>query len=247
MKKTARATETLISGIRPIEAIYNHQRSRLKELWYSGELSGQRGGLVESIRSMGLPVHETSARKLSERMPDLNHQGLVARIDPVDYVTWGELLSMDRALIIAVDQITDPRNLGAILRAGEAMGATGVLLTSNRCARLGPVVTRISAGASELIPVAMEPNLHRALKKAQELGFHVVGAALDGVAPERIDFGGPTVLVIGAEGRGLRHLTQKTCDQIATIPMTGCTESLNAATAAGILVYEVIRQRSNDV
>ena len=242
MKRTS-PSETFVAGTRPIESLYNHQRSRLKEVWFAGELTGLRGELVRSVRALGIPVHETTMRKLSDRAPELNHQGLLARVLPVEYVPWDSLLSDQSALIIAVDQVTDPRNLGAILRAGEAMGATGVLLTSNRCARLGPVVTRISAGASELLSVAMEPNLHRALKRAQTRGVQVVGAAMDGVAPDTIDLTGPTIIIIGAEGKGMRHLTTQTCDILATIPMSGCTESLNAATAAGILVYEAARQR----
>ena len=243
MKKSPRTTETFIAGIRPIEAIFNHQRRRMRELWFAGDLTGARGEIISRARASGLPVHETSQKRLSERMPDLNHQGLIARIDPVEYMEWAQLLENPNGLIVAIDQVTDPRNLGAILRAGEAMGITGALLTSNRCARLGPVVTRISAGASELVPVAMEPNLHRALKKAQDAGFQVVGADLDGVAPDQIALQLPTILVIGAEGKGLRRLTYKTCDAIATIRMAGTTESLNAATAAGILVYEASQQR----
>ena len=117
-----------------------------------------------------------------------------------------ELLEHENPLIVAVDQVTDPRNLGAILRAGEGMGVTGALVTKNRCARLGPTVSKTSAGASELLPVAMEANLARSLRRAQDAGLQIVGADFDGLAPAQIDLTIPTVLVIGAEGRGIRRL-----------------------------------------
>ncbi len=228
-------------------ALLDHAPHRVVEIMYSGELTGARGEAIEQAQRIGISVRAVSSRNLDERVEGIRHQGVVALVSPAEYADWTELYSESDALIVAVDQVTDPRNLGALLRSAEAMGATGALLTSNRCARLGPVVARTSAGGSELLPVSIETNLVRSLKSAQAAGVQVVGADLDGVSPAQVDFARPTILVIGAEGKGLRRLTRETCDLIVTIPLTGLTESLNAASAGSILVYEAARQRLDDV
>ena len=131
-----------------------------------------------------------------------------------------------------------------MLRSAEAFGASGALVTVDRCAQPNPTVARISAGASELLPIAREVNLARALNAATEAGFQVVGADLDGIPPWRLDLRLPTVLVVGAEGTGLRPSTRAACARIATLPLTGRTESLNASAAAAALLSEIARQRS---
>lgn len=238
-----RGGTALVPGIRAVEAMLDHQPGRVKSLRYVGARDGSRGRLLARAEELGIETRETTEKAIAERLGDLRTQGVVAVVEPAGYCSWSALLEADAPLLLAADQITDPRNLGAILRAAEAMGATGALLTSNRCARLGPTVTRTSAGASELLPVAMETNLARALRAAGDAGLQIVGADLDGQPPHQIDLARPTVIVIGAEGRGLRRLTRSCCDAIATIPLGGLTESLNAATAAAILVYEAARQR----
>ena len=215
----------------------------MKKLWVADDEHGPRSELTELAELNGVSIRKCSKRQLDARLPGARHQWIAAEINPADYVDWPELLEHENPLVVAVDQVTDPRNLGAILRSGEGMGVTGALLTRNRCARLGPTVAKTSAGASELVPVAMEANLARSLRQAQQSGLQIVGADFDGVPPSTIDLTGPTVLVIGAEGRGLRRLTRETCDTIATIPMSGLTDSLNAGTAAGIMIYEACRQR----
>ena len=238
------AEETLVPGIRAIEALLTHDPRRIRTIRFAGERDGARGRLLDRAEALGIETREVKAKALAERLGELRTQGVVATVIPAEYRPWVELLEADTPLLLAVDQVTDPRNLGAMLRAAEAMGASGALITSNRCARLGPTVTRTSAGASELLPVAMETNLARALRDARTAGLQVVGADLDGRSPGELDLSRPTVLVIGAEGRGLRRLTRQCCDAIATIPLSGLTESLNAATAAAILIYEAARQRA---
>ncbi len=234
---------TAVPGVRAVEALLTHDPSRIKTLLLAGERGGARGRLGDTAERLGIPVRTTNMNALTQRIDALQHQGVVALVEPADYVSWESLLAHPEPLILAVDQVTDPRNLGAMLRAGEAMGVTGALVTRSRCARLGPTVAKTSAGASELLPVAMESNLARALERAQALGFQVVGAAFEGEPPDRLDFTGPTVLVIGSEGKGLRRLTRKVCDQIVTIPLCGRTESLNAATASAVLFYAASAQR----
>ncbi len=231
-------------GVRAIEALLDHDPARIRAIRFVGERDGARGRILERAEALDIDVRETTEKALTERLGDLRTQGLVATVVPADYQPWATLIERPQPLLLAVDQVTDPRNLGAMLRAAEAMGATGALVTSNRCARLGPTVTRTSAGASELLPVAMETNLARSLREARTAGLQVIGADLDGRAPAQLDLTRPTVLVIGAEGKGLRRLTRSCCDAIATIPLGGLTESLNAATAAAILIYEAARQRA---
>ena len=236
--------EFWIPGIRAVENILTHSPERILGIWHVGESQGSRSDLIEKAHMLNISVHVASMKKLSERFPKVQHQGICARVTPSEYVPWRHLLECSDPLLIAVDQVTDPRNFGAILRSAEAMGATGALTTRNRAARLNSTVSKTSAGASEILPVAMESNLARALRAAQEMGFQVIGADLDGQSPCTLDFSRPTVIVVGAEGKGLRRLTKEVCDQVVTIPLTGKIESLNASVAAGILVYEASRQRS---
>lgn len=243
MKHKKRTGEMPVPGVRAVQALLEHAPQRIRQVMYAGELSGARGAVVEQARLMGVKLNAVQAKVLDERFEGVRHQGVMALVAPAEYVDWPALIAEPDALVVAVDQVTDPRNLGAMLRSAEAMGATGALLTSNRCARLGPTVAKTSAGASELLPVAMETNLVRSLKAAQKAGAQVVGADLDGVPPEKIDFRHPTIVVVGAEGRGLRRLTRESCDFIVTIPLQGFTESLNAASAGSILVYEAAQQR----
>ncbi len=238
-------TSVPIPGVHAVEALLRHAPHRLREVRYAGQLTAARGRVVEAAREAGIPVSEVRPAQIEEVAEGVRHQGVIGLAEPATYVDFEDLIvSSETPLVVAFDQVTDPHNLGAILRAAEALGATGALLTKNRCARLGPTATRTSAGASEIIPVALETNLSRTLRTAQKAGLQVVGADLEGVAPSDVDFTGPTVLVVGAEGRGLRRLTSETCDVLCAIPMRGQTASLNASTAAAILLYEVARQRA---
>lgn len=232
---------TILAGIRAIEALLRTPE-RLRRVWCLDE-SGARQRVVDAARAAGIEVHQASPDRLSKLADGIRHQGVVAEIVPREPAEWAELIAQPDGLILAFDQVTDPHNLGAALRSAEAFGATGALVTRNRSARPGPVVARTSAGASELLPIAIETNLARALRQAQEAGYRVIAADLDGPAPENTDLTGPLVVVIGAEGKGIRRLTREVCDLHLTIPMAGLTESLNASVAAAVMLYEVARQR----
>lgn len=234
-----------IPGIRAVESLLDHAPERIREILMAGAPTGARGQLIERAERAGVLLRTVSPARLDEVADGNRHQGVIAMARPAEYADWEALCARADALLLAADQVTDPRNLGAMLRAAEALGATGALVTSNRCARRGPTVTRTSAGASEILPVAMETNLARALQHAQGAGLRVLGADLDGAPPTTLDWTAPTVLVIGAEGRGLRPRTRDVCDALVRIPLVGLTESLNAAVAAGILLYEAARQRGD--
>ena len=232
-----------VVGIRAVEALLTHDPERVKQLLHVEQLSGARQRLVERATDLTIECIPKTGKHLDTLSDGLRHQGVIAVIASKPEADWRALISREDALLVAFDQVTDPRNLGAILRSAEAFGATGAMVTRNRCARPGPVVTRTSAGASELMDIAIETNLARALRQAQEAGAQIIGADLEGSPPDRIDFTGPVVLVIGAEGQGLRRLTKTVCDQRVRIPIIGATESLNASVAASILLYEARRQR----
>ena len=232
-----------VPGVRAVEALLTHDPGRIASLLLGGEVTGARKRLQTQAEQLGISTKMVKMNVINERIDGVAHQGVLALVEPADYAPWDVLLARPNGLILAVDQVTDPRNLGAMLRAGEAMGVTGALVTRSRCARLGPTVAKTSAGASELMPVAMESNLARALEQAKTAGFQVIGAAFDGENPEAIDLTVPTVLVVGSEGKGLRRLTREVCDRIVTIPLSGRTESLNAATAAAVLFYAAAAQR----
>ena len=234
----------LIYGIRAIESMLTHAPERLTEVWYLNPLKGPRGDLVQLADARGVTTIQKKKSAMESLSADGLHQGIIGLVEPNEYADWHEMLQVPNPLIVAFDQLTDPRNLGAALRSVDALGGTGALLTKNRCARLGPTVCKTSAGASELVDCALETNLVRALKTAGDSDLQIVGLAFGGVPITEVDFTLPTVIVVGSEGRGIRPSTRAACDQIVTIPMVGKTPSLNASVAVSVMMYEAMRQRS---
>ncbi len=230
----------IVTGPRAVEALLRTPE-RIRRIWLSDQDSGTRRRIKAAAEAAELDLREAPTPRLDKLADGLRHQGVVAEVAPLDFTPWADLLAPAEGLLVAFDQVTDPRNLGASLRSAEAFGARGALVTRNRCARPGPVVSRTSAGASEIIPVAIETNLARALREAKQAGYRVVGADMEGEALHQADLSGPIVLVIGAEGPGLRRLTRELCDLHVRIPMSGLTESLNASVAASIILYEINR------
>ena len=241
-------TESVIYGVNAIAALIEYSPERVLRVLYSSRgasgLKGARAALIESAQASGVEVEGVRERQIEHYAQQAQHQGVIAFIKPRDFRSWRDLCDPERhPLLVAMDQVTDPHNFGAILRSAEAFGVSGVLITSNRCARPGPTVARTSAGMSELIEIAMETNLSDSLSVAQERGYQVVGAALDGEPMSGLNWRVPTVIVIGAEGKGLRAKTISRCDHLVKIPMFGRAESLNASVAAGVMFYEATRYR----
>ena len=235
---------TTLPGVQAISAVLKRAPERIQELLFRAPLKGARGEVVARAEAAGVPCRAVRQRELDHHLSEVNSQGLIARVTPAPLTPWATLLATQPRRLVALDQVTDPRNLGAILRSAEALGVGGALLTSNRCARPGPVVTRSSAGASELIPISIETNLSRALAEAKAAGYWVVGAEMSGTPAAEVDWSMPTIFVIGAEGKGLRPSTLKTCDLLVSVPLLGATESLNASVAASLLFYEAARPRA---
>jgi 23S rRNA (guanosine2251-2'-O)-methyltransferase len=181
-------------------------------------------------------------KTLTELAGTRDHQGVVARAEPYRYADAYELAEGE-PLLVALDQVTDPRNLGAVIRSSEGAGATGVILPAHNSARVTPAVARSSAGAVEHLPVAVVPNLARYLKDVKGPRLWVYAADAAGTPMGRTDLSGGLSLVFGAEGKGLRPLVRKMCDGVVSIPLAGRVESLNVSVAAAVLLYEARRQR----
>jgi len=194
------------------------------------------------------PVQRVDMHSLRQQLGDVAHQGVAAEITPV--APWGEdelleaLQSAQAPLLLALDGVQDPHNLGACLRSADACGALAVIVPRDRAAQLTPAVRKVAAGAAETTPVVAVTNLVRTLKLLKEAGLWIVGADAAAASPARhVDLTGPVVLVVGAEGSGLRHLTRQNCDFLVSLPQRGAVESLNVSVAAAMLLYEALRQR----
>ena len=241
-------TETIIYGVNSIGTLVEYEPHRVLRVLYTHRGSrgakGAREALIQAATERGIDVSTARERQIEHYAPDVQHQGVLAFVRARDFTPWGDLCQPEsNPLLLALDQVTDPRNFGAILRSAEAFGISGVLITSNRCARPGPTAARTSAGMSELIPIAIETNLSKSLRSAQRRGYRVIGTALGGEPLNQVDWSLPTIIVIGAEGKGLREKTRTHCDELVMIPMPGRAESLNAAVAAGVIFYEAVRHR----
>jgi 23S rRNA (guanosine2251-2'-O)-methyltransferase len=181
-------------------------------------------------------------KTLNELAGTRDHQGVVARVEPFRYADAYELAAGE-PLLVALDQVTDPRNLGAVIRSAEGAGATGVILPAHNSARVTPVVARSSAGAVEHLPVAVVPNLARYLNDVKGPRLWIYAADAAGIPMGETDLSGGLTLVFGAEGKGLRPLVRRACDATVSIPLAGRVESLNVSVAAAVLLYEARRQR----
>jgi 23S rRNA (guanosine2251-2'-O)-methyltransferase len=228
-----RAVREALRGPREVLELWVTERAAKAELW---------------LREPGQSVrHQIKAeRDLTEAAGTRDHQGVLAFCEPYRYADAYELAAADRPLLACLDQVTDPRNLGAVCRAAEGAGATGVVLPAHRSARVTAAVCRSSAGAVEHLPVGVVTNLARYLAEAKRPDLWVLAAAADAPTPMwDADLDGGLALVFGAEGKGLRPLVRRTCDAAVRIPLAGRTESLNVSVAAALLLYEARRQRNH--
>ncbi len=208
--------------------------------------------LTESVRiaaDSGISILEVPRHDLDRIAANGLHQGLALQVPPYAYAHPDDVLAEAKrdstpALMVALDNISDPRNLGAIVRSVAAFGGHGVLIPQRRSASVTAVAWRTSAGAAARVPVARAPNLTRALKNWADAGLQIVGLDADGdTAIDELDGTGPVVVVVGSEGKGLSRLVRENCDAVVSIPMAGPTESLNASVAAGVVLAEIARQR----
>jgi len=213
----------IIYGRRPVEEAARGRR-RLHRSWRSPEVPGDR---------------------LTEMCGSPDHQGVVAEVDPYPYVSGDDLLSQSGALVVVLDQVQDPRNLGAVCRSAEVAGAAGLVIPERRAAAVTAAVAKASAGAVEHLRVARVRNVSDWIAAAKQAGFWVWGAdGSAGTAPWEVDLTGSTAIVMGTEEKGLRPRVAASCDGLVAIPQAGRTGSLNVASAASVLLFEAVRQRS---
>lgn len=196
----------------------------------------------------GLPILETPRTELDRLTDGAVHQGIALQVPPYDYADPHDLIDPEAPgvpLVVALDGITDPRNLGAIIRSVAAFGGHGVVVPERRSVGMTASAWKTSAGAAARVPVAKAANLNRSLEDFKKAGFFVVGLDMEGDVelPELSLADGPLVVVTGSEGKGLSRLVRETCDQIVSIPMSSSVESLNAGLATGVALYEIARQR----
>jgi 23S rRNA (guanosine2251-2'-O)-methyltransferase len=192
----------------------------------------------------GAPLAVVGADEIELRCGSEAHQGVCAEVDPYPYAGAAELLAAPEPLLVALDEITDPQNLGAVCRTAECAGATGVVVPERRSAEVTPAVCKASAGAVEHLRVARVRNLADFLGEAQTAGCWCYGAAAGAPIPyTAVDYSGGVVLVLGAEGRGLRPRVASACDEMISLPLRGRIESLNVSASAAVLLYAILQQR----
>jgi 23S rRNA (guanosine2251-2'-O)-methyltransferase len=231
--------QEIIYGSRPVvEALESGRRKVFEILDAVGD-----DELANAAGTRGIKPKRVSRQRVDELVRGGVHQGVVARVEPYPYSGLEEIIASPEPLILVLDGVTDPRNLGAVLRAADGAGASGVVVPKDRAAGVTAAAVKASAGASEHVRVARETNLRRAIYIMKDAGLWVYAAEAGGTPYTGLDLAGPVGLVFGSEGRGLRRLVREACDGTVSIPMLGNVASLNISVAAAVLLYDVRRRR----
>jgi len=244
---------SLIAGLHAVLGALKREPARVEALWVDNRRRDRRiGEILAMAHSQGIQVQRVPRETLDTLVPDARHQGVVARFagrPAGDEDTLWDLLEGLNVppMLLVLDGVTDPHNLGACLRTAAAAGAQALIVPRDRAAGLTPVVRKVASGAAESLPFVQVTNLARTLDAIKSRGIWVVGA--DGGAPTTLhaaNLSGPLALVLGAEGQGLRRLTRERCDLLVAIPLCGPIESLNVSVACGVCLFEAKRQREID-
>jgi 23S rRNA (guanosine2251-2'-O)-methyltransferase len=238
-----------IYGMHAVRVMLERQPERVLNVLLAERREDPRARAIEELaQRQHRPLKRVNADSLKHLLGDAIHQGVAAEIVPM--APWSEddllaaLGTAQAPIILALDGVQDPHNLGACLRTADACGALAVVVPKDRAAQMTPTVRKVATGAAETTPVVSVTNLVRTLKLLKDAGLWVVGAEADAPQEARqVDLKAGIVLVLGSEGSGLRHLTRQTCDLMVRLPQRGSVESLNVSVAAGMLLYETLRQR----
>ncbi len=241
----------LIYGLHAVEAVLERYPDRILELFVlEGRTDARINRITQSASQMGLAMHVRNRAQLDKLCTEPHHQGVVARVRPVEAGGEHELHDHVQSLtvpplLLVLDGVTDPHNLGACLRSADAAGVHAVIAPRDRAAGLSAVVRKVSVGAAEWVPFFQVTNLARTLEFLRDQGVLCVGLSREDRAKSlySMSLKEPLALVLGSEGQGLRRLTKERCDSLAFLPMQGQVESLNVSVAAGIALYEAVRQR----
>jgi 23S rRNA (guanosine2251-2'-O)-methyltransferase len=227
----------IIYGIRPVVEALKSRRRRVSEVLDStgsGEVSSAAGSV---------PIRKAQRSRVDELARGGVHQGVVARVESYPYSSLEEILAAPQPLVLVLDGVTDPRNLGAVLRAADGAGASGVVIPKDKAVGVTAAAVKASAGASEHVRVARVTNLRRAVDSLKAANVWIYAAEAGGTDYAKLDLAGPTAFVLGSEGRGVRRLVREACDGTVSVPMLGAVSSLNVSVAAAVLAYEARRQR----
>ena len=245
--------EDVIAGRNSVGEALKSGRPLNKLFIAKGERQGSLRELAGIAKDKGILVQEVEPQRLAQLAPGQRHQGVVAMASPVEYAEVEDMLAAAEAkgeapLLVVLDELEDPHNLGAVLRSVDAAGAHGVIIPKRRSCPLSTTVAKTSAGAVEYVPVARVSNLAQTLDKLKKAGIWVAGCDMDGTENYfEASLKGPLALVIGGEGRGLGRLVKEHCDFLVRIPMQGHVNSLNASVACSLVLYEAVRQRLQNV
>ena len=237
-----------VPGRNAVRELLKSGRAIEKIFIQSGEREGSITVLAAEALSRGIPLIEVERAKLDALCGNEQHQGIVAIASEKEYVTIEDVLEIakergEKPLIVIADGISDPHNLGAIIRCAEGAGAHGIIIPKRRAACITPAVVKASAGAVEHLAAVKCTNITETIKKLKDLGLWIFAAEADGTPYDKADYTVPCAIVLGGEDTGVSELVRKNCDYTVSIPMRGKVNSLNVSTAAAVLLYEVIRQR----
>ncbi|HHT73143.1 MAG TPA: 23S rRNA (guanosine(2251)-2'-O)-methyltransferase RlmB [Firmicutes bacterium] len=238
-----------IEGRQPVLEFLKAGQAVNKLLVVKDSRDRQMQRIVALAKEKGIIIQEVDRRYLDKISATGRHQGVAAQIAAVEYAELEELISKPQdpawpPFLLVLDGLQDPHNLGSLLRSAEAAKVGGVIIPKRRAVGVTPVVAKVSAGALSYVPVARVVNIPRAIDDLKEAGYWIVGADMDGELCYEQDLTGPIALVVGGEGEGLSRLVKEKCDFLARIPMLGQINSLNAGVAGALLMFEVVRQRT---
>lgn len=239
-----------IIGRNPVAETIKSGREIDKIMVKKGEIEGSLRPIIKKARDLGIPVIEADKNKLSELAEGGNHQGVIAIVAAHDYASVDDIFKKaeekgEPPFIVILDKITDPHNLGSIIRTANCAGVHGIIIPKRGSVGLSEVVAKTSAGAIEYVPVAKVTNIAQTIDALKEKGVWVAGAEAGGDTMYKTDLSGSMALVIGSEGEGISRLVKEKCDFLVEIPMFGDVNSLNASVAAAVLMYEVVRRRNS--
>lgn len=245
------AHQHFIFGLHAVYALLQHQPHRVLSLFIQKDKSDQKiNSLIDSAKQKNIAIDKVARPVLDRMTNDANHQGVVAACKKLEIYSEEDLLQLIKKLtvpplLLVLDGVQDPHNLGACFRSADASGVHAVIAPKDRAVGITPIVSKVASGATETVPFVQVTNLVRALQHLKDCGIWIYGASGDAdVSLFQTDLKGPAAIVLGAEGVGLRRLTRENCDVLMHIPMQGSVSSLNVSVAAGVCLFEVVRQRS---
>jgi 23S rRNA (guanosine2251-2'-O)-methyltransferase len=244
----SKKSHEIIYGIHAVEAVLRNQPENVLQVFVQqGRNDNRIKKILDIAKNSGVSLQSISNDKLKEKCPKARHQGVVAEIRAgrSGTVTLDEVLQKDSVLLLVLDEVQDPHNIGACLRTADAIGVDAVVVSKNRSPALTPVIRNVASGAAETVPYIMVSNIARALQKIKDNNVWVVGTSGD--ASHTIydcNVNNRLALVMGSEGKGMRRLTREACDELISIPMQGSVESLNISVATAVCLYEIRRQQS---